>query len=94
MKTLWRRYRKMRRVLFVAVPTLGLPLLFMEAGPAFFVIAIVWIAILTLACLSYLTEQVVWIAQNQGRPCEKCKQKVPVRSFSLKIQCPHCGFSE
>ena len=40
--------------------------------------------------LLYVVEEVVWIAQNQGRPCLKCGAKLRLKPFSLWNRCPHC----
>jgi hypothetical protein len=42
------------------------------------------IGIAALLGVIYLTEEIVWIVQNRGRPCEKCGQRLQLRPFSLR----------
>jgi len=42
----------------------------------------------------YLAEELVWMARNQGRPCEQCGQKIRPKPFSIGIRCSHCGHRE
>lgn len=49
--------------------------------------------IIILACLgvAYVTEEIIWMAKRQGRPCGHCGQKVQMRAFRVTTTCPHCG---
>lgn len=83
------RYRKWKHV--VVPPVLTLALVLMSGEPdeslrwdAGMAIAVVFVA-------AYLTEEIVWIARNQGRPCDACGQMFKPRAFSLNLRCPHCG---
>ena len=40
---------------------------------------------------AYLTEEVFWIARNQGRPCANCGVVLRLKPFRVKATCPHCG---
>jgi hypothetical protein len=41
--------------------------------------------------LAYVTEEVLWMVRNQGRPCDACGRTFRPKSFRLTVRCPHCG---
>jgi len=49
------------------------------------------IGIALLLGTAYVAEEIVWIARRQGRPCASCGQKIRLKPFSLRINCPYCG---
>ncbi|WP_395717595.1 hypothetical protein [Prosthecobacter sp.] len=54
----------------------------------------VWFAGLGIAlflALAYLAREMVWMTRRQGRPCGHCGQNVPMKSFHVQANCPHCG---
>lgn len=49
------------------------------------------LAIVLSLGVAYLVEEMVWMAQRKGRPCGHCGQRVQMKSFSVRMKCPHCG---
>ena len=86
---MWTSYRKWKHAL--VFPLVALALFFMRGEPNE---SAGWYASLGVALLlgiAYLAEEIVWMVQNQGRPCAECGQRIHLKPFSLRIRCPHCG---
>ncbi len=84
---MWIRYRQVKHVLtfplaFVAALCLNAS----EDSAPWFIGA----GIVTLFGTAYVAEEIVWMAQNRGRPCPDCGQRVNLRPFTLQFRCPHC----
>jgi len=89
---MWTRYHKWKHVL---VPPLALlALFFMKAEPDDSAMLRAGMGIAVLLGIAYLAEEIVWIAQNRGRPCSQCGQRIHLRPFTLRVRCPHCGHCE
>jgi hypothetical protein len=86
------RYRKWKHAL--VAPLVTLALLLMRGEPKESARWFAGIGIAVMLGVAYLSEEVVWIVQNQGRPCAACGQRIHVKPFSLSIRCPHCGSVE
>jgi hypothetical protein len=41
--------------------------------------------------VAYIAEELYWISKRQGRPCGQCGRKIPIKSFTVLSNCPHCG---
>jgi hypothetical protein len=53
-----------------------------------------WIGGLVIALVLaavYLIEEIVWWTGRKGRPCARCGKPVPLKSFAVVSECPHCG---
>ncbi len=86
---MWKRYRKLKPV---GVPLLAAAALWLMRGaPDESARWSVGIGIAALLVIAYVVEEIVWMAQNRGRPCAACGQRIHLRPFSLSIRCPHCG---
>ena len=86
---MWTRYRKWKHVL--VFPLALLALFFMRGQPDDSARWKTGMGIAVLLGIAYLAEEIVWIAQNRGRPCPKCGQRIHLRPFTLRVRCPHCG---
>jgi len=89
---MWSHYRRWKRWLTAALMILAYSLLVLEPE-----LSARWKAGVIIAAFlatAYLVEEFVWISRKRGRPCEKCGQNIPVKAFSLRIRCPHCGHAE
>jgi hypothetical protein len=86
---LWTHYRRWKSWIAAALVTLAYALIQLAAEGSGRWKAGVIIGL----CLgaAYLTEEIVWMAKRQGRPCGLCGQKVQMRPFRVMITCPHCG---
>jgi hypothetical protein len=76
----------------VVIPLLAILALWLMRGEpdesARWSVGIVISAVLVVA---YVAEEIVWIAQNRGRPCSNCGQRIQLKPFRVRIRCPHCG---
>lgn len=86
---MWSHFRKWKSSASAVLCAVALVL--MRGEPDTSVRWIVGMVIAAVVILSYVIEEVVWIALDQGRPCSKCGQTVRFKPFRLKLRCPHCG---
>lgn len=89
---MWTRYRRWKHTL--VFPLVILALVLMKGEPEESVGWFAGMSIGVVLAIAYLTEEVVWIVQNRGRPCAACGQKIALRPFTLRVRCPHCGSVE
>jgi hypothetical protein len=90
--SMWARYRKWKHSLIPLLVMLAT--LCMAGGPDDSARWKAGMSITVLLGITYLAEEIVWIAQNRGRPCANCGEKFHLRPFSLRVRCPHCGHWE
>ncbi len=84
-----KHYRLWKNIL--CIPLVLLALLLMKTAPE---LSPKWVTGLVIALLlgvAYVTEEIFWMTQHQGRPCRHCGKMVPMKSFTVVATCPHCG---
>lgn len=86
---MWTRYRRWKHTL--VFPLVILALILMKGEPEESASWYVGMLISIVLAIGYLTEEIVWITQNRGRPCAACGQRIHVRPFTFRVRCPHCG---
>ena len=85
---IWERYRKWKHAL--VPPLVMICLLLMKGEPDESLRWLLGMAIAGALALAYLIEEVIWITQKRGRPCPHCGNRVLLRTFRVKLCCPHC----
>ncbi len=88
---MWTQYRKWRHLLTLPLFLLGAVLLGLAPEPS--TLGYIGIGIIVLLGGAYLGEEIVWIVQNRGRPCPNCGNRVRLKPFMVRLDCPHCGKS-
>jgi hypothetical protein len=86
---MWLQYRMWKHAL--GLPLVLLALLLMKKAPETSLQWYLGLGIALSLTAAYLIEEIVWISNRQGRPCGQCGQKIPMKSFTVVAQCPHCG---
>jgi hypothetical protein len=85
---MWARYRKWKHALVALLVAVGYcSLKFSPDGSLQQKIGLAWTV---LFFGGYLVEEVVWIAQNRGRPCPACGQRLHLKPFHVYSHCPYC----
>src|SRR5438552_2659376 len=88
-RPMWTRYRRWKHILAPLLVTVGL--LLMRGEPQESARWYTGMAVAASLGIAYLAEEIVWIAQNRGRPCSACGKRIHLAPFSLRLRCPHCG---
>jgi len=86
---MWNRYRKLKPLTSTLLVCVAI--LLMTGNPDTSPRWIAGIGIAAVLVLAYLSEEIVWMALNQGRPCAKCGRGLRVQPFRLHLRCAHCG---
>lgn len=86
---MWTRYRWVKHILGfpLVLAALFLMIISAESSPP-------WYAGMVIALLlgiAYVAEEIVWISRRAGRPCARCGEKVPMKSFRVQMTCPQCA---
>jgi hypothetical protein len=89
---MWARYLNWKPL--VVLSLVALALFFTRGEPSDSPRWKAGVGIAVVLGLSYLTEEIIWILQNRGRPCAKCGRRIHLKPFSLRVRCPHCGHWE
>lgn len=83
------RYRRWKPP--VVIPILILAAWLMRGEPRDEMSYMIGMALVASFGVWYLAEELYWIIRNQGRPCERCGQKLKLKPFSLWVRCGACG---
>jgi len=86
---MWSLYRKWK--IAFTFPLVILAGWLMRGGPDGSLRWQTGIALIVFLAIMYLAEELVWMAQDRGRPCSDCGERVQLKPFRLRLRCPRCG---
>ena len=89
---MWAKYRKWKHRLVIPLAVLAGS--FLQGASELSAMWFVGIGIAAFLGIAYLAEEMVWMTQGQGRPCDQCGRKTQMRSFRVHTACPHCGLAD